>query len=136
MKNFTFLILGIYFCTSLTLAQESQEEKQPSFISSFLKENAATEDEKLNIQCELILVHSQYQEANKSEGPALTSAFDAILRTYRATDSLDKSHRLHELSNNSTSIERTIDELYFFPSSRSEERRVGKECISLWSPYT
>src|SRR2546422_11167938 len=27
------------------------------------------------------------------------------------------------------------DDLYFFTDGRSEERRVGKECRSRWSPY-
>ena len=29
----------------------------------------------------------------------------------------------------------TISEVYFVACGRSEERRVGKECRSRWSPY-
>ena len=32
-------------------------------------------------------------------------------------------------------IERNLDEVVLQDDLRSEERRVGKECISRWSPY-
>ncbi len=50
---------------------------------------------------------------------------DTVTRTYKATQPRDIESVLNDLDNLQATVE----------VSRSEERRVGKECRSRWSPY-
>mgnify|MGYP003348526474 CR=1 FL=1 len=45
--------------------------------------------------------------------------------------------RYHELKGNTVVIEydKPFDIYHYYLNERSEERRVGKECRSRWSPY-
>ena len=54
---------------------------------------------------------------------------DAIPEPLQGSPVFEKAFQIAELSNLSRS------ELDIFERKRSEERRVGKECRSRWSPY-
>ena len=47
----------------------------------------------------------------------------------------DLKGRIDETSKYIRPSEHTMDFAFMFIRSRSEERRVGKECRSRWSPY-
>ena len=59
-----------------------------------------------------------WREANKDSIPRQSGIYCVYTCTYNATE--------HTVS---------IKKMLYIGESRSEERRVGKECRSRWSPY-
>src|SRR2546422_10161510 len=53
----------------------------------------------------------------------------------RVAPCMDRIERLAELGRNGTACIVAFPEVYDVSLTRSEERRVGKECRSRWSPY-
>jgi gliding motility-associated-like protein len=106
------MLISVLFSSFILIAQEERAEKKNSLITSFLEGKAATQEEKQNVQCELILIHEQYHEKNKENSKELLSAFEAVLSNYRETGELDISHRLFEAKSGHHS-HRKIDEIKF-----------------------
>jgi len=110
-----FMFIGILVSSFSLFAQNKDHENQNEFIATFLKEKKATQDEKLNIQCELILLQEQYEEKNKSK--ELELALNAVLDAYRQTGKLDTSQRLFEIKHDHHA-HREIDEIKFVLGSQ------------------
>ena len=68
----------------------------------------------------------------------IIDTFSAIVRRSRAHVSIgqaDRGHIHHRLIDEGFNQRQAVLLIYGWTSSRSEERRVGKECRSRWSPY-
>lgn len=98
MKNITLLLtfVGILFLGNKLLSQVNEHGGKTEFISSFLEENNATEDEKNRVQCEYSLIFDQYVDKDKFDYSELESIFGKILGDVRQKGELNTSYRLYE----------------------------------------
>ena len=102
-------INNLRYADDTTLMAESEEELK----SLFMKEESEEVVIKLNIQKTKIMASGPITSW-QMDGETMETVRDFILRGSKITADGDCSHEIKR---------------------RSEERRVGKECRSRWSPY-
>ena len=80
-------------------------------------------------------INRQHLENKKNNNTNFTGAFDAVTLGLRFLDT-NQAWGANAVDLGSIVIPRTtVDFVNRGPAARSEERRVGKECRSRWSPY-
>ena len=76
------------------------------------------------------------RDANSwGESPGQSPVHSSIVCLIKGKEELEKNISKYKIKTNIGSIIIQLDESEEAKSSRSEERRVGKECRSRWSPY-
>ena len=114
-KNISMIFEKFDYCPKVALLTGSMSKKEHLEIYKLVKEK------KIDI---VVGIHALIQDALEFDDIALVITDEQHRFGVRQRQKLvEKSHILHSLIMNTT------------PTTRSEERRVGKECRSRWSPY-
>jgi len=122
MRTFKlFMIIGVLFSSFSLMSQIEAKEIQKDLITTFLKEQGASDSEITRLQCEFSLLYEQYTEEDKVKSGELLLAFKSILKSYRETGDIDISHRLFELEHVTHNPHAKVNNVAFtFDASRSK----------------
>lgn len=88
---------ALIFTSFFAFSQTETVDLRVDYVRNFLDSQNATEEERLYVQCEMVLLYEQYDEHGIDENE-LNTAFLGVLATYRASQELNTSYRLHEPS--------------------------------------